>query len=183
MTDSFEFPCHDDNQGIIEKCIKPYMKSNHVAVEIGPGGGRWTKQLLDVQQLHLVDINECFFDYLKKRFEDQLYKINFVKTSGSDLKAFTGYSVDYVFSVGVFVHLEMNTIVKYLYEINRILKSGGVAAIQYCDKEKDMAIRIGDCFGRTTYTEMCDFLKTTKFKIIEHNKDLSAHSNMIIMTK
>src|SRR5208282_2227725 len=35
--------------------ILPYVKRDQVGLEIGPGGGRWTRYLLDFDTLYVVD--------------------------------------------------------------------------------------------------------------------------------
>ena len=50
------------------------------------------------------------------------------------------HSVDFVFSYGVFVHLEQDVIDAYLAEIHRVLRPDtGRALLQYSDKTKSAA--------------------------------------------
>jgi hypothetical protein len=41
---------------IRDRYVLPYVSSERTAVEIGPGGGRWTRYLLDFKKLYIVII-------------------------------------------------------------------------------------------------------------------------------
>ncbi len=40
---------------IRDRYIRPYIDFDHTAVEIGPGGGRWTRYLLSFRCLYALD--------------------------------------------------------------------------------------------------------------------------------
>ena len=53
------------------RCIKPYIDSRTVALEIGPGRGAWTKCLLPCRHVYALDAlsagHNRFFEYLRHR--------------------------------------------------------------------------------------------------------------------
>jgi SAM-dependent methyltransferase len=110
------------------------------ALEIGPGGGRWTQYLRGFRKLYAVDYHKELLDELARNFSDP----NIVPVHAADGKSFPGVpdgSIDFVFSFGTFVHLELDVIDGYLSEIRRVLKPTGRAVIQYADKNKPAAKR------------------------------------------
>jgi ubiquinone/menaquinone biosynthesis C-methylase UbiE len=93
--------------------------------------------MLGFQRLYAVDFHQELLDELAKSFHcPQLIPL---KNEGCDFPGIADSSIDFVFSFGVFVHLEFDIIEGYLSEIRRVLKPGGTAVIQYSDKSKPMA--------------------------------------------
>jgi SAM-dependent methyltransferase len=114
-----------------------FVDPTRTCIEIGPGGGRWTRYLLGFKTLYAVDYHQELLDELAKNFARP--NIIPVRNSGSDFPAIPDQSVDFVFSFGVFVHLDLPIVTAYLAEISRVLKPGGRAVIQYSDKTKPVA--------------------------------------------
>jgi hypothetical protein len=48
--------------------LLPYVNPDHSAVEIGPGGGRWTRYLLGFGQLCTVDYHQELLDELQRSY-------------------------------------------------------------------------------------------------------------------
>jgi SAM-dependent methyltransferase len=98
--------------------LQPYLQPEQVIVEIGSGGGRWTQYLLPfATRLKVVELNPESFDHLRRRFSDQIEKLEFVVTTGSEMGGVPTGSIDLVFTFDVFVHLEPEVIGGYLTEI------------------------------------------------------------------
>ena len=167
---------------VIEKYISPYVNPYSVVLEIGPGGGRFTKYLLDAKKIILVDLCSEFFPYLSARFKDSTCKFQFYQTKGYELEGVDLGSVDFLFSFDAFVHIAPEGIYEYLKNIQRTLKDGGVSVIHYADKTKPKC-RERKVFSEMTPFKMERFVRDFNFKIIEHNTDLMAHSSIIVLQK
>lgn len=116
----------------IERYLKPVLpaKVDH-ALEIGPGGGRWTAELVRIAgRLTLIDLSEPAIAICKERYK-YYDNIAYHVGNGSSLSPVEDRSVDLVFSWGVFVHIEKSIISDYLKEIARVLKPTGRAFIQH----------------------------------------------------
>jgi cyclopropane fatty-acyl-phospholipid synthase-like methyltransferase len=101
-------------------------------LEIGPGGGRWTRYLLAARMVYAVDYHQELLDELAVNFRaDNLVSI---KNNGTDLLGVPPESIDFVFSFGVFVHLDLDLIDAYLRSFKSVLKCGGSVVLQYADK-------------------------------------------------
>jgi len=125
------------------KFLTPFINENHTALEIGPGGGRWTQYLLKFKKLYLLDLNSEFFPYLKKRFGDQ-QNISYHKTNGADFPNIPKNSVDFLFSFGTFVHLDQEIILEYLDNMKDILKENSSVVLNYSDLTKPKQLKWKD---------------------------------------
>ena len=159
--------------------VLPYVVKDQIAVEIGPGGGRWTQYLLGFGQLFAVDYYPELLEQLKKNFDKP--NVVFVRNSGTDFPGVPRHEVDFVFSFGTFVHLEPPLIEQYLKNIRGILKPGGNVVIHYSDKNKIMA-RDNPTFVETTPEKMRNMVTETGFSIVEEDLTTMWHSSLIRIT-
>jgi cyclopropane fatty-acyl-phospholipid synthase-like methyltransferase len=107
-------------------------------VDIGCGGGRWTRYLLGFKTVYAVDYYEQLLLEFRKTF-NRYKHIRPIKNNGTDFPGVAPQSVDYVFSFGCFGHINQTLIDGYLAQIKEILKRGGNVVIHYSDKNKAMA--------------------------------------------
>ena len=100
-------------------------------LEIAPGFGRWTAFLLDfVDSLTAVDLAPRCVDVLRERFR---HRRNFQAFSndGYSLPMIEERSIDFAFSFGSLVHVEIDVMASYLKELSRVLDSQGVAFLHH----------------------------------------------------
>lgn len=116
--------------------VKPFVRPDAVAVEIGPGGGRWTSYLLPVRKLYVVDYHQELLDEHQKRFRRP--NVVPIKNNGNDFPG-VERGVDFVFSFDVFVHLDANIIEDYLKNLHTICTPQTDIVIHYSDMRKVMA--------------------------------------------
>lgn len=117
--------------------LTPYISPSTTLVEIGPGGGRWTRYMLGAKHIYAVDYHQELLDELKSRVHAS--HVTFVKNHGDDFPNIPDASIDFVFSFGTFVHLDLDLIDRYLGNLRRLLKSTSNVVIQYSDKTKPVA--------------------------------------------
>jgi len=106
---------------IQDRYVLPYVHRDHTAVELGPGGGRWTQYLLGFRTLYAIDYHDELLDQLRRNFNTP--NMIFIKNNGSNFPGITTNSIDYLFSFGLFVHLELDIIDSYLINMHTILKT------------------------------------------------------------
>src|SRR3954447_687880 len=172
---------------VVKRYLCPYVTAEARVLEIGPGGGRWTQFLLPASEIVLVDLNGEFFPYLEDRFREHAAKLRFYETSGYELAGVETESVDFVFSFGTFVHIRPGGIDEYLGEIGRVLRPRGVASIQYADRTKPYfrdAEREGyHGFSDMNGKKMQRLLRKHRFQVVEHDRAVMKHSNMVVFRK
>lgn len=162
-----------------DRYVLPYVNPKEVAVEIGPGGGRWTRYLLGFRELYVVDYHAELLKELRKHFNRPNMK--FVKNNGCDFPGIPESVADFVFSFGCFVHLDTELIELYLSNLRQILKPGGNVIIQYSDKSKIMA-RINPGFSENTPDRMRQMVCDSGFRILEEDLTTMWHSSIIRFT-
>jgi Methyltransferase domain len=165
---------------IKERYVLPYVNGQHKAVEIGPGGGRWTRYLLGFETLYAVDYHQELLDELKRNF-GRRRNIRFIKNNGTDFPGIDKNSIDYLFSFGTFVHLDFHLIEAYLTAIRSIIKPTANVVIQYSDKTKIMA-QINEGFADNTPEKMRDAVRQAGYRILEEDTTTLWHSSVIRFT-
>lgn len=116
---------------VIEHVMLPNLADGGAALEIGPGGGRWSEVLQGrADRLLLVDVAERVLEVCRERFADAT-NIDYVLTDGATLPGVADASVAFVWSFDAFVHVAPLDIASYLSEIARVLEPGGRAVIHH----------------------------------------------------
>ena len=111
----------------IERFVRPYLPANARAVEIGPGGGKYSRHLSKlVSELILVDVSA---EMLERGRRVCGPNTQVLQIDGKSLQPLPDASFDAVMSFDVFVHLESEEIFRYFAESNRILKPGGALVL------------------------------------------------------
>jgi SAM-dependent methyltransferase len=170
---------------VVKLHLRPYVQPDSVVLEIGAGGGRWTQFLIDGREVIIVELNKQFFRYLRKRFRADKAKLRFYQTSGYELDGIDAASVDFVFSFGTFVHIDPEGIDAYLGAIQRVLKPGGIASIQYGDRTKPYFKGRDDWdgFSDMNPSKMEGMLSGHGFELVEHDRSLLKHSNIAVFRR
>ena len=108
----------------------PYLSQETTVLEIAPGHGRWTNEMVEhCARLILVDVSSSCIEFCKNRFvayDNMVYIVN----DGQMLPGVANASVDFVWSFDSFVHMEIDVIESYLAEIQRVLKTWPVPYLQ-----------------------------------------------------
>ena len=118
-------------QDVVEQALVPFVPSSDgTIVEIGAGGGRWSRELIGrAARLILVD-GEPLFEQAIQRHSD-CRGVEFVVSPDGALPAIADASVDFVFSFDTFVHFHNELFDRYVASIGRILKPGGFLTLHY----------------------------------------------------
>ena len=116
---------------VVDHLLRPTMSSGGVILEIGPGGGRWSKHLRDwADELLVLDVTERTLALCRERLGAN-GNVRFIRGHGSDVPGVADGSVDRVWSFDVFVHIAPLDVAGYLTEIARVLRPGGIAVIHH----------------------------------------------------
>jgi ubiquinone/menaquinone biosynthesis C-methylase UbiE len=161
---------------IKDRYVLPYIDPTHNAIEIGPGGGRWTRYMIGFKKLYAVDYYSELLNELKKNVQNS--NVVYVKNNGTDFPSIADDSIDFLFSFGTFVHLDNHLIAAYLENMRTVLKPGANVVIQYSDKTKIMAQMIEDFSENTPHT-MRQMVSDAGYTILEEDLTTLWHSSVI----
>lgn len=156
--------------------LRPYVSPETTVVEIGPGGGRWTRYMLDAKQIYAVDYHQELLDELKSNIDS--VKIVFLKNDGDNFPNVPNESVDFVFSFGTFVHLDIDIIDRYLQNIKSLLKPESNVVLQYSDKTKPLA-KMNRGFSENDPDQMRNLVQSHGYYIYEEDIKTMWHSSLV----
>lgn len=118
----------NEEADVVYRCLTPFFNPEHVALEIGCGGGLWTTRYLIPQFKHVIAL-----DVIPQPSRLTQYSLTYIEVGDRDFDC-TGVadeSVDFVWSFGVFCHLSGAAIRSYLSGIHRVLKPNGNAVVMF----------------------------------------------------
>ena len=116
-----------------QRFFLPHIPNHSRVLEIGPGGGRMTEELLsNLSHLTCLDVAPRMLDRIRQRFGERP-DLELVEGDGKSLRPLPDGSMDSVVSYDVFVHLEPEDIYAYLIEIRRVLRSGGTGMLNFAN--------------------------------------------------
>lgn len=156
--------------------LKPFVRPGTTAVEIGPGGGRWTQYMLSVKRLYAVDYHEELLREHQKNFARP--NVVHIKNNGDDFPGIPEHSVDFVFSFGTFVHLDTDIIDRYLTNLHGICKPSTDLVLHYSDKTKVMA-RQSRGFADNDPERMRAMVEGAGYKIVGEDTTSLWHSSIV----
>lgn len=164
-----------------ERFLTPYVNADHVALEIGSGGGRWTQYLLPFQEVICVELNPEMFGYLIDRFDAPAH-LNYVTSHGSDIPFVPENHVDFAMTFGVFVHLDLEIIEGYVASLEKVIKPGGRFVSQFSNKAKPEAAQNPD-FSDNSPDKMSALLGRYGFEVADLDDEIMSHSSIITAVK
>lgn len=111
--------------------IVPFVNPRTIALEIGPGHGRWSTLLQPkVSMLHLVDLSPSCIEFCRKRMAahpNVCYHVN----DGKSLSTVQAASIDFCWSFDTFVHIEEPEVRAYARELRRVMKPQSMGVIHH----------------------------------------------------
>ena len=160
---------------VYERFASPYLSPSARVVEIGPGGGKFSRRLVEqCRELLLVDISREMLQRANRVIGGRARE---VLIDDGQIDGVASASVDLVFSYDVFIHLESEEVFRYLAEVNRILKTGGVFSVHtssfesrwgmhsYFQQVRDHQPLIGQRYGGRMYPMSAGILR----RLAEHS--------------
>jgi ubiquinone/menaquinone biosynthesis C-methylase UbiE len=110
-----------------------FLKKDMTALEIGPGGGKWTVRIAPlVKKMIVMDVSE---EMLRRTEEhcrsEEISNVECLLGNGRDFQPVADDSVDFFFSYDVFVHIALEDTWPYALEMARVLKPGGVGVCHH----------------------------------------------------
>lgn len=156
-----------NNEGLLQaNNLKKYYEENDVVLEFGCGIGRVIKQI------NVKDSNKIGVDVCQKFLDEIKIPIKKIKTDGIKINGVLNESVDFIYSLMVFQHINKNDHISLLKQLYGFLKPEGTMLIQFPKKENSKYYRQGKFVNIYSYDEIksyCDSIDIANFKIEEGN--------------
>lgn len=165
---------------IKNRYLQPLLDTDFVAVEIGPGGGRWTRYLTSMRRLYVVDFHEEMLRELRRHVDAS--NIVCIKNNGDDFPGIGDEEIDFLFSFDTFVHFDLPLVEAYLRNMWRILKPGAPAFIHYSDKRKIIAA-VNPGFAVNDPATMRALVERCGYSILQEDTTSMWHSAIIIFRR
>jgi len=127
------------------KCIKPYINSESVVLEIGPGRGTWTKTMLGAKKVVVMDaLSAEHNDFW--RFVGDRPNVEYIEVKDFSCDQLPDNFFNYVFSFGCLCHISFDGIAEYATNLFPKLRSGCNCfwMIADYDKANTIPMREGD---------------------------------------
>ena len=84
--------------------------------------------------MYCLDLNPQSLDYVKNRFSSQ-NNITYILNNGNDFPNIPKSSIDFICSLGTFVHFDIGVTVDYICNMMDILSDNSNIVIQYSEKK------------------------------------------------
>jgi hypothetical protein len=159
-----------------DEFVLPFVHPDRQGIEIGPGGGRWTRYMLTFDRLYVIDFHQELLDELARNFRAPA--LTLIRNNGADFPGIPSQSIDFVFSFGVFVHLDLPIIRDYLRNIHEVIKPSAQVVIQYSDKTKP-AGRVNEAFSQNDPETMRALVQQQGYDIVREDTVTLPHSAII----
>ncbi len=160
-------PSEEWKQSVITQVLEKQMPANADILEIGPGGGRWTGDLIKRSaQFTAVDISESCVDVCRAKFHNAT-NAKFMVGSGRDLAGVPDASQDGIWSFDVFVHINRAEVAAYLDEFRRVMKPRAVAVLHH----GSVGGQNGGWRSDMTGEAMAEMLKARGFELVSMFKE------------
>lgn len=114
----------------------PNLIENMIFLDLGCGPGRIASIVAPkVACYYGVDIHKELIEIAKEHYKD--YKnVFFINHNGMDLRIFVDCRFDYVYERLMFIHIPKESIIRYLLECKRVLKTGGILYVPDLPNDK-----------------------------------------------
>lgn len=120
-------------------------------IELAAGRGRHVRMYeQEAKHIVLVDILQKNIDFCKERFKDNI-KIDYYCNNGYNLSDLNDDEYSALFTYDAMVHFEMMDIFKYLNDIHRVLKRGGMALFHHSNNASNYKNAFANAVGGRSY--------------------------------
>ncbi|KAA2215801.1 class I SAM-dependent methyltransferase [Maribacter flavus] len=118
-------------RSFIDFVLLKHLKKDSAILEIGPGAGEWTKELIPrASRLIIVDLVPRCIEICKERFIN-FSNIDYHVNDGESLDFLQDNSIDFVFSMNVFIQMSPSVMEQYFRQISQKLKTNGIGFIHH----------------------------------------------------
>jgi ubiquinone/menaquinone biosynthesis C-methylase UbiE len=148
---------------LIRRVLHRYLPERMRVLEIGPGAGRWTGELIGRSSTYTgVDISASCVELCRTKFSRHA-QATFLVGSGSDLRDIPDKSIDALWSYDVFVHINETEVDAYAKEFKRVMTSAATGVVHH----GGVGGAAGGWRSNVTRSGMLDLLRKHGFEIVD----------------
>lgn len=104
-------------------CIRPWLRPDTIALEIGPGRGAWTRALLPAREVHVLDARSAadngFWEHV-----GEASHVHYHQVEDFSCRALPDDHFDYMFSFGCLCHVSFDGVTAYAENLLPKLRAG-----------------------------------------------------------
>jgi SAM-dependent methyltransferase len=137
-------------EDIIRQRIWINTNWKYPALEIGCRDGEWTREMVAADPLYVVDHHHEFLNAAVKQFTPEYQRrIRPYHLNNHDLSILPQDQFGFIFSWGYFNYVSIDTIKKYLQQIMKLLRPGGLFLFSYNDGDTPTGAAMAESFSQT----------------------------------
>lgn len=164
----------DEARVLLAHRLRLYSDWHYPGLEIGPGTGVWTYELVGNDPLYLIDIRKSYLDETLSQFTPEYQRrlrpyLIPDEHQPEDLSMLPQNQFGFVASINVFEYFAFDKIRNYLEEVWKILRPGGVFLFTYNNGERYQCAELAEN-GVLSYipkTLLTTFCETHGYEVIK----------------
>lgn len=158
---------------ILVSRIRNYSNWHFPALEIGPGDGIWTPELVENDPLYIADVRPEYLEETLKKFNPvyqnriRPYLIPF--DDSENLSCLPQNQFGFVVSINVFDYFSFDKIRRYLTSVYDVLRPGGVFLFTYgnCDRREIAELAEKGAVGYMPKSLLIAFCETRGYEVLD----------------
>jgi trans-aconitate methyltransferase len=124
-----------------DEYLKPYLMAGMRVLEIGPGGGRYTTELIKAVGLERVEVADCSQEMIDRCLGRFGINLRAYKTDGKTLDTVKPSApYNFVFSYDVFCHIDLYDISQLLKQLTTLVDKEAVMVVHHSDVSRTFGL-------------------------------------------
>lgn len=163
----------DATREVLVSRLRKHSNWHYPALEIGPGDGVWTEELVENDPLYIVDLQQEYLDETLKKFNPvyqrriRPYLVPFA--DNENLSMLPQNQFGFVASINVFDYFSFDKIRRYLASVYDVLRPGGVFLFTYgnCDRREIAELAEKGSVGYMPKSLLVAFCETHGYEVLD----------------
>ncbi len=165
---------------IRDEWLIPATEGCKIALEIGAGGGRWSRFWINrVEKAILVDGTPAC--EIATRHHLQWDGLEFLVSRKGTMPSIADASIDYCFSFDTFVHFEPPLFGRYISEIGRVLRPGGILHLHYARVWPENPMNDHESYKYRAESDVADMLSRSGLQLTERRHEIRVSNGSLLI--